>query len=764
MSASEDNDYDQYESDFIDDDGNDDEGSDFSDSRNKKKNKQLKNKKSLKKKKKQKRTADFFIEDQAVEDSEEESGEEDEELTAKQKESLARERKLLEKQFKPRAQGPSFMQYDEEEDLEEYFKNKPNAEDEGDDNELALLPTNGDPKLFAVKCKPNEERDACLQVMTKYFECLGSPAEFQIFSCTAINKTEGYIYIEAYSDKHVYMAIANIPNIFGSKITLVSLNDRTQIFEGDPTKNVEIKPGQWVRIKKGLYEGDLAQVEEVDDKKGRVYVKLAPRLSPENEEDENPDVDDEEAKKKKKYEHLTNSRKTNKIKPPQKLFQTNEYQGWDTQRDTINNRNYVIYKNQRFFDGLLFKWFPLKNVITQNINFTYEESKFFTIGENTDVDVLSTLIEQGSNKPAKFFKGDRVRVIKGDLQNLEAEILKINQTNILVRPVNTEYSEAVEIQPSDCVKAFNKGDYVRVVEGKNSGKEGFVLTVEENIATVMSDGLQNVIKVFVNDLVFCNESTRNIEVSTKKDKELEAEFVKFDLVKLNDRKTVGIVLGTATNGWKVLDNFGNVRTVTTYQIEQKLHTKPNTTRNDKGQIFRFNDSVRILQGKFKGQTGIAKHIYADLIFIYNPDVTQNMGVIIEKANNCFLLSSQRQGNARPAVGAGPKGKDTLIGQKCAIKSGPWKGYQGLVKDGNERTVRLELASTCRIIDVKRELVIPLSEVGKVTESTEGRNMEPKTPMINRFPQSPFFNMNSPGFENSPAWGGFESPAYDAHLH
>lgn len=80
------------------------------------------------------------------------------------------------------------------------------------------------------------------------------------------------------------------------------------------------------------------------------------------------------------------------------------------------------------------------------------------------------------------------------------------------------------------------------------------------------------------------------------------------------------------------------------------------------------------------------------------------------------MSAQRQ-SGKPI---GPKGKDTLLGQKCAIKSGPWKGYQGIVKDGNERTIRLELTSKCQIIDVKRELVIPLSEIGKATEPTEGR--------------------------------------------
>jgi len=263
----------------------------------------------------------------------------------------------------------------------------------------------------------------------------------------------------------------------------------------------------------------------------------------------------------------------------------------------------------------------------------------------------------------------------------------------------------------------------------------------------------------VNDLVFCNESTRNIDVTNKKG-EVEQDFVKFDLVKLNDRKTVGIVLGTANTGWKILDNFGNVRNVTTYQIEQKLNTRNNMTRNDKSQTLRINDSVRILQGKYKGQTGIIKHIYNDLLFIYNPDVTQNMGVVIEKANNAYLLSSQRTTAGKPS---GPKVKDNLLGQKCTIKSGPWKGYQGIVKDGNEKTVRLELTAKCMIIDVKRELVIPSSEADKAPSTTDNHAIEPKTPMINRFPQSPVFNLNSPGFESSPAWGGFESPAYDQHM-
>jgi transcription elongation factor SPT5 len=763
MSDFEDDKSESYESDFIDDDDASDDASDASVGRGGKR-KKLKKTKSKKKNKKVKMGGNYFIEDQALEDSDEDelSGDDVPEYERKMAEE---QRKKYMKEFEKKTHGPGFLEMEGEEEIDEYFKSNNRAEGGGED-ELALLPTSHDPKLFAVKCKPNEERDACLSVMTKYFQCLGTPAEFEIFSAVAVDKTQGYIYIEAHSDKHVYMACASIPNIFASKVFLVQFADRTQIFEADPTKTAQIKIGQWVRVKKGVYENDLAQVQDIDEAKGRVYIKLVPRLVPPNEKDKAKDyADDEdeaaaaEENKRQRYAHLMKS-KGPKIRPPQRLFQESEFGDLSTQRDAETGISFSMYKGNRYYDGLLYKWVPLKTLTTDNVSVTYEESKYFTIGENTNSAVLSALIEQAGSKATKYFKGDKIRAIRGEFMNLEGEIIKINPTSLIVKLLNSDLMESTEIATSDCVKAFTKGDYVRIIDGKNAGKEGFVLSVEDdNICTIMTDGLQNMVQVFVNDLVFCNESTRNIDVSSKKDKGSQPEYVKYDLVKLNDRKTIGIVLSTANAGWKILNNFGVVQNVTTYQIELKLNTRNNITRNDKNQTLKVGDSVRILQGKFKGQTGTIKHIYNDLLFIYNPDFIQNVGIVIEKANNAYLLSAQRTNGK----GAGPKGgKDELLGKRCVIKTGPWKGYQGIVKDGNEKTVRLELTAKCQIIDVKRELVMLLSDVGKATEIQNNLADTAKTPMMNRFPQSPMF-MNSPGFENSPAWGGFESPAYDAHL-
>lgn len=50
------------------------------------------------------------------------------------------------------------------------------------------------------------------------------------------------------------------------------------VYTTDGAKNIDLKEGQWVRIKKGLYAGDVAMVQDFDESKTRIQVKLVPRL------------------------------------------------------------------------------------------------------------------------------------------------------------------------------------------------------------------------------------------------------------------------------------------------------------------------------------------------------------------------------------------------------------------------------------------------------------------------------------------------------
>jgi transcription elongation factor SPT5 len=52
-------------------------------------------------------------------------------------------------------------------------------------------------------------------------------------------------------------------------------------------KSEELLPGGWVRIKRGKYQGDLAQIEEVETNGLNVTVRLVPRLDYGMNEDAN---------------------------------------------------------------------------------------------------------------------------------------------------------------------------------------------------------------------------------------------------------------------------------------------------------------------------------------------------------------------------------------------------------------------------------------------------------------------------------------------
>ena len=72
---------------------------------------------------------------------------------------------------------------------------------------------------------------------------------------------KGYIYIEAFKQQHVKQAIEDIGNLRIGKWQqlMVPIQEMTDVLRvvKDTTS---IKRGSWVRIKRGMYKDDVAQV------------------------------------------------------------------------------------------------------------------------------------------------------------------------------------------------------------------------------------------------------------------------------------------------------------------------------------------------------------------------------------------------------------------------------------------------------------------------------------------------------------------------
>lgn len=130
-----------------------------------------------------------------------------------------------------------------------------------------------------VKCRIGEEKATALLLMRKFLTYLNTDDPLQIKSIVAPEGVKGYIYLEAYKQTHVKTAIDNVGNLrMGKwKQEMVPIKEMTDVLKV-VKEQVGLKVKQWVRLKRGLYKDDIAQVDYVDLAQNQVHLKLLPRI------------------------------------------------------------------------------------------------------------------------------------------------------------------------------------------------------------------------------------------------------------------------------------------------------------------------------------------------------------------------------------------------------------------------------------------------------------------------------------------------------
>lgn len=114
--------------------------------------------------------------------------------------------------------------------------------------------------------------------------------------------------MEAFKEIHVKEAITGLSAILGGKLSIIELGEMTGIYQNKNAADLQrqtIKVHQWVRIKSGLYAGDLGLVESTAAG-NKIWLRVIPRV------EMNP----------KKQGDAKASRFA--IRPPQKAFNKDE--------------------------------------------------------------------------------------------------------------------------------------------------------------------------------------------------------------------------------------------------------------------------------------------------------------------------------------------------------------------------------------------------------------------------------------------------------
>ena len=635
---------------------------------------------------------------------------------------------------------------------ERYSKERTAAYAAGDVDETdtavlqqALMPTKADPKLWVIRCADGAERDIIVRLMQKCYDYATKGTPLQIKSAFSKDNLKGFIYVEARSESHVLKALSGLRSVyFSKKPKLVPVEEMvTAITYVRPAKK-SVSVGSWVRMKSGLYKGDLARVEFVDVNDGRAIVKIVPRL----------DMAGMAAKKAAKSRGAEAPKRANKSRPLQKPFIPEEARNFNLdviqQRDRMTGEmQYILNNSQRFIGGYLMKSVALKTVAVETSAPPLDELQRFDAASQSDAnkeDVADLLkgfdIDAGKTI---FAARDKVEVKQGELQGVRGTVVRVTDDGQIMVSLNDSALvgfEPISFNPKELRKHVEVGAHVKVINGSHKGQTGMVVSVEDTTCHIVTDATREDIKVFIRDI------TEAVAVATTIDSIGDYEL--FDLVVL-DAQTVGVLVGVDKDSCRVLTNQGrpdapDVRICRLPDIKRKVVNRRASAIDGTRNEVHLGDIVEVFEGPLRGRTGTVKHIMRGSLFIQSRNIQENGGFMCVQARQAKVRGGKRIAGttgagmlatparnlatpnpygasnvlASPAhhggngqmnrFGGGSGGytgrlstqHDKLLeGKKVDIKKGPYRGMRGTIKSATGSHVRVELEARMQTVTVSR---------------------------------------------------------------
>uniref|UniRef100_G3TQX0 Transcription elongation factor SPT5 n=1 Tax=Loxodonta africana TaxID=9785 RepID=G3TQX0_LOXAF len=641
-----------------------------------------------------------------------------------------------------------------------------------------LLPGVKDPNLWTVKCKIGEERATAISLMRKFIAYQFTDTPLQIKSVVAPEHVKGYIYVEAYKQTHVKQAIEGVGNLrlgYWNQ-QMVPIKEMTDVLK--VVKEVaNLKPKSWVRLKRGIYKDDIAQVDYVEPSQNTISLKMIPR------------IDYDRIKARMSLKDWFAKRKKFK-RPPQRLFDAEKIRSLGG--DVASDGDFLIFEGNRYSrKGFLFKSFAMSAVITEGVKPTLSElEKFEDQPEGIDLEVVTE--STGIWSPSLTQPTSCVDwALSENTSGLGRRRAGGGGIPSPARP-HANPQDMLEFPAQELRKYFKMGDHVKVIAGRFEGDTGLIVRVEDNFVILFSDLTMHELKVLPRDLQLCSETASGVDVG--------GQHEWGELVQL-DPQTVGVIVRLERETFQVLNMYGKVVTVRHQAVTRKKDNRFAVALDSEQNNIHVKDIVKVIDGPHSGREGEIRHIFRSFAFLHCKKLVENGGMFVCKTRHLVLaggskprdvtnftvggfapmsprISSpmhpsaggQRGGFGSPGGGGGGMSRgrgrrdNELIGQTVRISQGPYKGYIGVVKDATESTARVELHSTCQTISVDRQRLTTVGSrrPGGMT-STYGRTpmYGSQTPMYGSGSRTPMYGSQTPLQDGSrtPHYGS-QTPLHD----
>ena len=649
-----------------------------------------------------------------------------------------------------------------------------------------LLPGMNDPRIWRMKCRPGKERDIIWSLNQRIIDRQHSRDPITILSAFERGGVmAGNLYIEAKRQEDMMPALDGISHVFMSvKPMMIPLEEMPDLLRTKKSKQLE--PGMYVRIRRGLYQGDLAQVEEVETNGTDVTLRIVPRLDYGLNEDANAPVEIDASGKRKR------TGKSFMQRAPPRLFSETEarkrHSKYLSRPGGLGN-NIWTYQGKEYIEGFFVETFRVNALQTDNVNPTLEEVTKFAAGaedgtENLDLAALAATLKQST--ATDYLPGDKVELFRGEQKGVTGRAVEVygDVVKMKVDSKGALRGQTIEAPIKDLRKLFREGDHVKVIGGSKYFDEvGMVVRTKDDRVTILTDANQQEVTVFSKDLREATDSGGNVSGS---------KYALFDLVQL-DAATVGCVIKVDRESLRVLDQNGSVRTMLPSAISNRLEKKRlGAVATDRdGNEMKIDDTIKEFSGEQK--QGRVLHLHRNYVFAQNRERTENNGVFVARHTNVVTVVAKggrltgqngvdltkmnpalKQNGALGAPNMPPpqqRGRDRWIGKSVKIVTGTSKGLIGIVKDANDLTAKVELHAKNKQITInKQALKLIDSHTGEAMKGDPRLGVPPaRTPAPGGFGRTPFggsgartpaYAMASGG--RTPAWkqdAGARTPAF-----
>lgn len=242
----------------------------------------------------------------------------------------------------------------------------------------------------------------------------------------------GMVYVEARYPQQVHQACNGLIGVYLSQgVDLVPIDEMTSLLKVKKP-DLAVTPGSWVRIRRGLYQHDLAQVVDITENCDVLTVRCVPRI------DLNPPDEMGVAAvlgRPKHNKHATGTR------PRQRLFHYAEVEKIYGTNAVSKISQLYVFRGDSYKDGCLLKSYKLSSLMLVDVNPKLDEIAMFSCCddelESGTMD-FSSIAESSRNAAISFFEpGERVEVIRGELVGAQVVVEEIAEDIISVTTVGS---------------------------------------------------------------------------------------------------------------------------------------------------------------------------------------------------------------------------------------------------------------------------------------------------------------------------------------